>query len=420
MLKQILKKFAPAFLISWYHFLWAFFGAVFYGFPGRKIKVIGITGTNGKTTTANLICAILEEAGYKVAVASSIKFKIGQKEQENKFKMTMPGRAYLQKFLRQAVKAKCEYAIIEATSEGVLQHRHRFIDFQTMVFTNLSAEHIERHKGFENYRAAKGEYFKACKGTHIVNLDDENIEYFLKFPAAQKFGYSLGISNFQTIKAENVREENSGCYFSVQGADFYLPLIGKFNVYNALAAICVELSQGVSLAVCQKALAKVNGVPGRMEEVVISPFRVVVDYAFTPNALEQVYQTLISNFQFPISKLVCVLGACGGGRDKWKRPILGQIAAKYCDDIILTNEDPYDEPSMDIINQIAEGAGERVIKILDRREAIRKALELARPGDTVVITGKGCEPWICVENEKRVVWDDRQVVREEFEKLNLT
>ena len=420
MLKKIIKKLAPAFLVSWYHRLWSFFGALFYGFPSRKIKVIGVTGTNGKTTTANLICAILEEAGYKVAVASSIKFKIGQKEQENKFKMTMPGRAYLQKFLREAVKAGCQYAIIEATSEGVLQHRHRFIDFQTMVFTNLSAEHIEHHHGFENYRAAKGEYFKRCKKTHIINGDDEQAEYFSQFEAKEKWcfkfkvqssKFKVAVQNSKLLEAENVREENNGCYFSVQGVDFYLPLMGKFNIYNSLAAICVGLSQGVSLEVCQKALAKVSGVPGRMEEVVISPFRVVVDYAFTPNALEQVYQTLSSKFKVQSSKLICVLGACGGGRDKWKRPILGQIAAKHCDEIIITNEDPYDEPPMDIINQVAEGAGQKAIKILDRREAIKKALELASPGDTVVITGKGCEPWICVENGKRVPWDDRQIVR---------
>ena len=426
MLKNFVKKISPRFFVSCYHFCWAFLGAMVFGFPSRKIKVIGITGTNGKTTTANLIADILEEGGYKVAVASSIKFKIGKEEQENKLKMTMPGRAVLQKFLREAVKAGCQYAIIEATSEGTLQYRQRFINWQTMVFTNLSPEHIERHKGFENYKKAKGQYFKICKGTHIINADDANSEYFLQFPSKQKFCYGLKNPNVKIARGENVREEKDGLYFDIENKNFYLPLIGKFNVYNCLAAICVGLSQNVSLEICQKALANSGGAPGRMEEVIKEPFRVIVDYAFTPNALEQVYSTLRKS----TSQLVCVLGACGGGRDKWKRPVLGQIAAKHCDEILITNEDPYDENPMEIIHQVAEGAQgteflvrkefgsfHPPLKILDRREAIRKALELAEPNDTVIITGKGSEPWLCVENGKKIPWDDRAIVREEFAKI---
>ena len=199
MIKKIIKSVIPSFLLGWYHCALSFFGALLNSFPSRKIKIIGITGTNGKTTTANLTAAILEGAGYKVAVASSIKFKIGQEEKENKLKMTMPGRAVLQKFLREAVKGKCDYAIIECTSEGVLQYRHKFIHFDVMVFTNLSPEHIERHGGFENYKKAKGEYFKACKNVHIINTDDENAKYFLKFPSKQKFCYG-----FNSLKIEKL------------------------------------------------------------------------------------------------------------------------------------------------------------------------------------------------------------------------
>ena len=419
-IKELVKKLMPRFLLGWYHFLLAFFGALIYGFPSRKLKVIGVTGTNGKTTTISLAAKILETAGYKVALASSISFKIGGKERENRFKMTMPGRCFLQKFLREAVRASCQYVLLEVTSEGVLQHRHRFINFQAAVFTNLSAEHIERHGSFENYRAAKGRFFKAAKKAHIINLDDENAGYFLDFPAETIYGFSLNerlqseIKNL--IKAEKVSDLENGLSFIVDNLPFNIPLIGRFNVYNSLAAIGVGLSQGVSLEICQKALAKAEGVPGRMEEVVSNPFRVVVDYAFTPNALEQVYQTLSHKLINPSThQLICVLGACGGGRDKWKRPILGALAAKHCDEIIVTNEDPYDEPPMDIINQVAEGAGEKAIKILDRREAIRKALTLAKPGDTAVITGKGSEPWLCVENGKKIPWDDRKIAREEFD-----
>ena len=187
-----------------------------------------------------------------------------------------------------------------------------------------------------------------------------------------------------------------------------------------MAAICVGLSEGVSLKQCEKGLEKAEGVPGRMEEVIAQPFKVIVDYAFTPNALRKVYQTLrrFVHSSGQKTNLVCVLGACGGGRDKWKRKVLGQIAAENCRDIIITDEDPYDEDPMDIINQVAEGVGSRALKILDRRQAIKKSLKLAKPGDTVIITGKGCEPWLCVAKGKKLPWDDRKIVREEYEKLD--
>ena len=404
-MKEILKKFIPPFLLSWYHFSLAFFGALFYRFPSKKLKIIGITGTNGKTTTIEMISRILEEAGYKIASLSSIKFKIGNKEWPNTLKMTMPGRFKIQKFLRQAADAGCQYAVLEVTSEGIKQHRHRFIDFNVAVFTNLTPEHIEAHGSFENYRAAKGKLFQATKNIHVINVDDENAKYFLQFLAKRKYTYGL-----------NQGDVNN------QNLQLNLRLIGNFNIYNALAAISVGISQGVNLETCKSAVEKTEGIPGRMEEVISQPFKVFVDYAFTPNALEKVYQTLI-NLQLTTHnlqpKIICDLGACGGGRDKWKRPVLGEIAAKYCDEVIVTNEDPYDEDPMEIINQVAEGTKGKAKKILDRREAIREALKLAKPNDVIIITGKGCEPWICVAKGKKIHWDDRQVVREEFNNLQV-
>jgi len=402
-MKETLKKFIPPFLLGFYHLSLAFLGAVLYRFPSRKLKVIGITGTNGKSTVVILTTKILEEANYKVASLSSIKFKIGDQEWPNTLKMTMPGRFKLQKFLRQAVGSDCQYAVLEVTSEGIKQYRHRFIDFDVAAFTNLAPEHIEAHKGFENYKKAKGKLFQATKGIHIINLNDENTEYFLQFPANKKYTYGLDKGD---INSKNTQ--------------FKLSLIGDFNIYNGLAAICVGLSQGINLETCKKALEKVRGIPGRMEEVISQPFKVFVDYAFTPNALEKVYQTLTRQLvNSSTNKLICVLGACGGGRDKWKRPVLGQIAAKYCNEIIVTNEDPYNENPMEIIEQVAKGTNGKAKKILDRREAIKEALELAQTGDTIVITGKGCEPWICVAGDKKIPWDDRKVVKEEFKKLNL-
>ena len=395
---MVTEKITPNFLLNWYHFALAFLGAFIYCFPSRKIKVIGVTGTNGKTTVVSLITKIFEEAGFKVASLSSINFKIGNKEWPNTLKMTMPGRLKIQRFLRKAVNSGCQYAVLEVSSEGIKQYRHRFINFEIAVLTNLTPEHIEAHGGFENYKAAKGKLFQATKGIHVINIEDENKDYFLQFPAKRKYTYGLEKGD---INAKDIQ--------------LNLSLIGEFNIYNALSAICVGISQGVDLETCKKALAKVKGIPGRMEEVISQPFKVFVDYAFTPNALDKVYQTLKPKN----GRMICVLGACGGGRDKWKRPILGEIAARYCDEIIITNEDPYDEDPIEIINQVSAGTNESAKKILDRREAIREALRIARPGDVIVSTGKGCEPWICIEDGKKMPWDERKVIKEEFNKLTL-
>jgi len=418
-LKNLIKKFVPSPLLNFYHLSLSFLGAVFYGLPSRKLKVIGVTGTNGKTTTTEMITKILEENGFGVALANSTRFKIKEKEEKNELRMTMPGRAFLQKFLRKAVKERCQYAVLEVTSEGIVQYRHKFIDFDTAILTNLSPEHIERHAGFENYKRAKGELFQATKNIHIINLDDKNADYFLQFRAKEKYLYRKVNGKGPMAKIEIQKEGFSKTLkFSLS-----LNLLGDFNIYNALAAVCLGLSQGIDLAKCKRSLASFKGVEGRMEEVISKPFRAIVDYAFTPNALEKVYQTLVNRFiKQTKGQLICVLGACGGGRDKWKRPVLGKIAARYCDKVILTNEDPYDEDPMEIINQVAEGAQSQqgksaVYKILDRREAIKKSLKLAKKDDVIIITGKGCEPSICLAQGKKIPWDDRKVLREEFKKI---
>ena len=397
-MKEFIKKFLPSFVLNWYHLGLAFLGALLYQFPSKKLKVIGITGTNGKTTVTEMITKIFEKAGFKVALINSIRFKIDEKEWRNTLRMTMPGRFFIQRFLKMAFVNKCQYAILEVTSEGIKQYRHKFINFEIAVFTNLSKEHIEAHGGFENYRKAKGELFKITKNTHIINIDDEHAKYFLQFTAKKKITYGL---NRGEINNKNLQLK--------------LKLIGNFNIHNALAAISVGISQGIPLEVCKKNLEEIREIPGRMEEVVSEPFKVIVDYAFTPNALEKVYKTVRKEFN--PKKMVCVLGACGGGRDKWKRPVLGEIAAKYCNEVIVTNEDPYDENPMQIIEQVAAGTRGKARKILDRREAIKTALTIANEGDVVIITGKGCEPCICVAKGKRIPWDDRKVVKEEFEKI---
>ena len=219
------------------------------------------------------------------------------------------------------------------------------------------------------------------------------------------------------VKAEDIKEGDSGFAFKVKNTNFNLKLLGKFNVYNALAAICVGLSQGVSLQICKTALEKAKGIPGRMEIVIKEPFLVIVDYAHTPHSLEKVYLLIKEKFLKNKGRLICVLGSAGGGRDKWKRPYLGKIAKKYCQKIIVTNEDPYDEDPQEIIEQIVKGAGKKALKILNRREAIKKALSLAEKGDIVIITGKGSEESICIKGGRKIPWSDKKVVLEEFQKI---
>ncbi len=413
MIKNLIRKFIPYFIFDWYHFLLSFLGAIIYNFPSKKLIIIGVTGTNGKSTVVHLATEILEKAGYKTASLSSIRFKIGNKEKINMLKMTMPGRLKLQKFLNQAVKAGCKYAILEVTSEGIKQFRHKFIDFDCAVFTNLTKEHIEAHKGFENYKKAKGKLFQALEKSPkknkfaVLNIDDPNFEYFDKLFSGKKYTYGI---------------KNKEAEIGPEKINLQTHLLGEFNIYNSLAAVGAGLGLGIELNKILDVLKNAKGIPGRMELVIDKPFKVFVDYAHTPDALEKVYNTLGKG-------LICVFGSCGGGRDEWKRPEMGKIAAEYCREIILTNEDPYDENPQAIIDEIEKGIGvylrsyprrsASIHKIIDRREAINKALSLAKQDDTVIITGKGCEPWMCVENGKKIAWDDRRAVKEEFEKLKL-
>jgi UDP-N-acetylmuramoyl-L-alanyl-D-glutamate--2,6-diaminopimelate ligase len=428
--KETVKKFIPGFLLRWYHKTLALMANVFYGFPSNKMVVIGVTGTNGKSTTVHLIAKMFEGAGFKVGATSTVGFKIAGEECLNKKKMTMLGRFALQKLLRKMVAAGCRYAVIETSSQGVEQFRHLGVNYDIAVFTNLTPEHIEAHGGFENYKKAKGKFFahltvkpkkmidgKTVSKVSVVNLDDEHAKYFAEFPADEKIDY--GIKNQTDVRAENIELSSNGSRFRVNGAEFKINLPGEFNVYNALAATAVGVSQGLSLEIISKSLAEVSGVPGRMEFINEGQnFKILVDYAPEPASMEKLYETVRgSGFMSSGGKIIHVLGSAGGGRDKSRRPILGGIAAENADYVIITNEDPYDENPEEIINQVAAGAtgkedGVNLFKILDRGEAIAKALGLAHENDLVIITGKGSEQAICVANNKKIPWDDREKVRE--------
>jgi len=426
--KRIFKKIIPKFIWRFYHWSLAYISAFVYNYPSRKMIVVGITGTAGKSTIANLICKILEEEGHKVGLTTTFNFKIAGKEFTNKRKMTMLGRFSLQKLLKRMLKNQCEYAIIETTSQGINQYRHLGINYDVCIFTNLSPEHIESHGSFEKYRQTKQKLFQHTSRGHrktingrfipkinIVNLDDENSSYFLNFGFDKEYGHTIQNSaelkkySLDIINAKNIRTMDEGSEFTIHNTNFQINLKGKFNILNSLSAICFAQSQGINLSICEQALSKIKTIPGRMEVIVDHPFQVIVDYAHTPDSLEKVYQALKKEEK----KLICVIGSAGGGRDKQKRPLFGALAEEYADEIIITNEDPYNEDPWEIINQIASGIkNKKFQKIIDRRVAIKKALGMAQKGDIVIITGKGCEPWIMGANGQKTEWDDRLVVKD--------
>jgi UDP-N-acetylmuramoyl-L-alanyl-D-glutamate--2,6-diaminopimelate ligase len=429
-----------------YHLFQAILANVWYGFPSRKIKIIGVTGTDGKTTTVQMIAKILQKANIKVAVASTINFVIDGKEEKNLSHHTTESSFALQKFIRKAVNAGCEYVVVEVSSHGLDQHRVWGIDFQAAVITNVTREHLDYHKTMEKYRAAKKVLFKNVaknKGNLVVNLDMERPEEFLDFAKNKVFGYTchpelvsgsrfrippkdghgksgMTSDNVKIINAEEIELGISGSKFMLHDTCFMLHVPGLFNVENALAATCVALGEGIDLQVASEALSEIKGVAGRMEAVANDlGVNILVDFALTPNALEKLY-SLLYGVKKEGSKIIAILGSCGD-RDQGKRPLMGEIVSRYADVMILTNEEPYHEEPQRIIDDIFAGIknkteGENCWRILDRRQAIAKALSIAKAGDIICITGMGNFETMVVGDQK-IPWNDRQVIEEELTKI---
>ena len=472
-IKKIIPKKLWDYLWPIYHFSWGVLGNLLYRHPSQKMIVIGVTGTTGKTTSVYLIAQMLKAAGYQVGYTSTAMFGDGHKEWLNDKKMTMPGRLFNFRLMNRMVKNKCQYAVVETSSEGIIQYRHRFINYDILVLTGLYPEHIESHGSFEAYREAKGMLFahlKDCKTkyidaerrvkpveagikklsldrvkkTIIVNGDDEHKDYFLNFWAESKIEYHLTERVPVEIKDEDfaakdhnwlkliacqtvISREASSFILCHSGQCFKdepieLKLLGGFNIANAMNAAAVGLSQGLSLQQIKEGLESVTGIPGRLEQINAGqPFSVIVDYAFEPRAVEKLYETIDL---IPHSRVIHILGSAGGGRDVARRPVLGKIAGAKADIAIVTNEDPYDDDPQIIVDQVALGAEKSgkvldkdLFKIMDRREAIAKAFSLARASDIVLITGKGSEQAICVKGGKKIKWDDREAAREELKKI---
>lgn len=412
-------------------------GHFYFGRPSNKLVVIGVTGTNGKTTTVNLLARILQAGGFKVGYTSTATMNIDGAEWLNDMKMTMPSGWLLHKWLKRMLKYGCQYAILEVSSEGLAQNRHLGINFDVAVFTNLTPEHLEAHGGFENYKHAKAELFKVIsknrltqakqklnpqlQKTIIVNADDKYGQFYASFKADRHV--SFGINNQRAdFVASGIQYSPQGIEFKIYNLEFKLHLKGQFDVYNSLAAVATAAAQGVSLDVCRYTLQKIDVIPGRVEVIQSQPFTVVVDYAYEPEEMRQLYETVS---RWPHQNIVQVLGPTGGGRDKDRIFVLGEMAGKFANRVFITTDDPYDDDPKALADQMLEGllaSGKKlhqdVFVELDRKLAISQALRAAATNDLVLITGKGAEQKMALAKGQYLDWDDRVVVREALKNLN--
>lgn len=418
--KKKLRKVLPLGLLNLYFSSYPFIGNIIFDRPSRKIKLIAITGTDGKSSSVIFTARILKEAGYKVGFFSSVSYSDGNQEHPNNFKMTMPGRLFLQKFLKRLVDNKCDFGVIEVTSEGIKQKRHLFIDFDIALVTNIKPEHIESHGSFENYKQAKSTIFrnlarsyrKNIPKTIIVNNDDGEAKTFSSFDAEQKIAF--GIREKADIQSQIINTDLFQNVFRVemggQSATVEMSAGGPFITENALAAIAVAKVLKITLATCVTALKKITNPPGRFEIVSKKPI-IIVDYAHTIAAVEKILLFVRKNWQ---GKIVHVFGAAGGGRDKWKRPRLGELSEQFTDFSILTEENSFDEPTGNILQDIYAGFKNknRVAIIADRRQADQKAVEMQMDSkDTLLLlTGKGCETVIAGPLARKTPYNEKQTI----------
>lgn len=419
-LRHIIALDSP--LRVFYHKIRAIIAALVYAFPAKDMIVVAVTGTDGKTTTCNMIHAILSEAGHKVGLISTVSMAIGDEKWMNATKMTSMDPFLMNKYLSHMKKAGCDYVVLETSTHAIFYNRIWGVDIDVAVLTHIASDHLDLHRTLENYKNTKKRLFEMLYRTGrkttvpkvaVLNRDDMYFEEFDEVRADKKFVY--GIGHKAQIYGRGIKTSPFSTEFTVnianQEAKITLPVPGDFNAYNALAAIAVGLSQNASLEECKSALEKFPAVPGRMENIREGqPFTVIVDYAHTVDALEKVLSTVRPVVK---GKLFIAFGATGD-RDKTKRPVMGQIADKYADFIILTDDDPYTENRMQIIDEVTKGIKRKQTEnfwiIPEREEAIKTAIFLAEKDDMVLITGKGAEQ-VLVTNQGKIPWDDREIVR---------
>ncbi len=453
--KSILKKILPKKIYNLKHLFLAWYGAYKYHHPSEEIFVIGITGTSGKSSTTYFLRQMLEYAGFKVGSLSTIDFYVAGEHKLNDQKMTMLGRFQIQKYLREMVSKGCDIAIVETTSEGAVQHRHKFINYDIMVLTNLYPEHIESHGSFENYKNAKLSIFEYVSRSKrkkvfgkwknlnwgavipkisVVNADlceteeafEGTAQEFVSVPFDHKYTFGkksrdehlLGSPLQNHFYLFKPRVSEKGLEFQIGQEAFVAPLFGAHNMMNILCAIEICHILGIDWHTTLKDAVKVlKGPAGRIEfisEAEQLGFRVIVDYAFEPVAIEKLYEVVA---KIQPKRVIHVFGSTGGGRDVSRRFTVGEYVGNHADVCIITDEDPYDDDPMEIIQDVASSVektgkkeGENLFKILDRHEAIQKAVDLAQEGDLILLTGKGSEQKMVVKG-KMIPWDDRDAVR---------
>ncbi len=388
-----------------------------YGHPAKSLRVVAVTGTNGKTTTLNFINEILKEAGYKTAMFTTAVIELNGQRTINEYNATIPTTEQITRFFRKAKDAKVDFVVLEVTSHALEQHKLDGVPIHMAVMTNLTQDHLDYHKTMDAYAAAKAKLFANEPEFIVLNRDDEWFEYYDKFPArGQKITY--GKHPEAEAKIDHIKLYRKGSEARIiidhqTKLDMATALPGEFNVYNMAGAAAAAYLLGVSVTDIIEGAANLEGVPGRFERVVEGmDYDVIVDYAHTPDALEKF---IGAAKEIAKNRVLLVFGATGD-RDKGKRPIMGAIAAKLADRIFLTDEESYTEDPAairaEVFHGIEEAKGEmKTTEIADRREAIKKALSVAKKGDIVLITGMGHERFR-IENGKKIPWNDADVVRE--------
>ena len=388
-----------------------------YGNPAKHLRVIAVTGTNGKTTTVSFLNEILKEAGYKTAMFSTAEVEIAGVKHVNDLNRTVALTGDLMRFYRDAKRARVDFVLIEATSHALQQHKLSTTPIEMAIMTNLTQDHLDYHKTMEGYAEAKSILFKMKPKYIVLNRDDSWFEYYDVFPAGyQKITY--GQSSEAEARIDNVKLYRKGTEVTMTidhqtKLELATALPGEYNAYNLAAAVSAAYLLNVGIKDIVEGVANLEGIPGRFDRIEEGqPFDVIVDYAHTPDGYEKLLDTAK---KITKNRVILVFGSCGD-RDKAKRPIMGEIAARKADRIFLTDEESYNEDPQQIRDQIfagieQAGGAAKTMEIADRKEAIKKALSVATKGDTVLITGMGHEVYRMV-NGKQIPWNDAQVVRD--------
>lgn len=396
----------------------AFMAANYFGNPSEKLKLVGITGTNGKTTIASLLYQLFKKAGYKVGLLSTVKILVDNIEY--KATHTTPDSITINYYINEMVQAGVEYCFMEVSSHGIHQKRTEALHFAGGVFTNLSHDHLDYHPTFAEYRDVKKLFFDYLPKTAfaISNIDDKNGAVMLQNTAAIKRTYAL--KSYADYKAQILENLLSGLLLKIEGNEVWVKLIGVFNAYNLLAIYATAIELGMDSLEALRLLSELESVSGRFQYIVSeSNITAIVDYAHTPDALENVLKT-INEVRTKNEQLITIVG-CGGNRDKAKRPIMAEIASELSNKAILTSDNPRDEDPDDIIAEMEKGVPpqnhKKVFAVTDRKQAIKIACQLAQPKDIILIAGKGHETYQEIKGV-RTDFDDMKIVKEILEQLH--